>query len=257
MKRIYILVLALVALTGCATRETQITQIATIDSLLTGVYDGVMPMGELLEYGDLGIGTVDGLDGELIIVDGKAYHIKDDGKAYRVADATTTPFASVTNFSPNISKEFGNISSFAQFESELAELVPNNNIMVAFRMRGTFKSILTRSVPKQEKPYKPLIEVTKYQPQFLLEGVTGELVGFRLPPYISGINVPAWHLHFITEDFTVGGHVLAFELIEGSAQIAEIYDFRLILPKESEAFKNANLSVDRSEDLHKVESAKE
>ena len=67
------------AITGCLTnitsseyadnpiaqRET-LVQISTIDVLLAGVYDGVMTFGILREYGDLGIGTFAGLDGEMM-----------------------------------------------------------------------------------------------------------------------------------------------------------------------------------------------
>ena len=37
-------------------------QVSTIDALLQGVYDGVIPFGELGTHGDFGIGTVDGLE---------------------------------------------------------------------------------------------------------------------------------------------------------------------------------------------------
>ena len=33
----------------------------------------LLTVGELLEHGDLGLGTLDSIDGELIVLDGKAY----------------------------------------------------------------------------------------------------------------------------------------------------------------------------------------
>ena len=33
----------------------------------------------------------------------------------------------------------------------------------------------------------------------------GTIVGFRCPPFVKGINVPGYHLHFIKSDFTQGG----------------------------------------------------
>ena len=41
-------------------------------SLDAGLYGGTMTVGELLEHGDLGLGTLDSIDGELIVLDGKA-----------------------------------------------------------------------------------------------------------------------------------------------------------------------------------------
>jgi Alpha-acetolactate decarboxylase len=35
------------------------------------------------------------------------------------------------------------------------------------------------------------------------------MVGFRFPPYAEGIEVGGYHLHFIGEDRSRGGHVLS------------------------------------------------
>ena len=50
-------------------------QYNTLGALMAGLYGGTMTVGELLEHGDLGLGTLDSIDGELIVLDGKAYQI--------------------------------------------------------------------------------------------------------------------------------------------------------------------------------------
>ena len=50
-------------------------QYSTIDALLAGVYDGEMTMEALRHKGDFGLGTLNGLDGELVVLDGTAYHV--------------------------------------------------------------------------------------------------------------------------------------------------------------------------------------
>ena len=35
---------------------------------MAGLYGGTMTVGELLEHGDLGLGTLDSIDGELIVL---------------------------------------------------------------------------------------------------------------------------------------------------------------------------------------------
>ena len=56
-------------------------QYNTLSALMAGLYGGTLTIGELLEHGDLGIGTLDSIDGELIILDGKAYQaIGSNGK---------------------------------------------------------------------------------------------------------------------------------------------------------------------------------
>ena len=50
-------------------------QYNTLGALMAGLYGGTMTVGELLEHGDLGLGTLDSIDGELIVLDGKAYQV--------------------------------------------------------------------------------------------------------------------------------------------------------------------------------------
>ena len=57
----------------------QITQVSVINALMIGRYEGVMPISELLRHGDFGVGTLDHLDGELIVLDGRAYQVRGDG----------------------------------------------------------------------------------------------------------------------------------------------------------------------------------
>ena len=47
---------------------TQLFQYNTLGALMAGLYEGTMTIGELLKHGDLGIGTLDSIDGELIVL---------------------------------------------------------------------------------------------------------------------------------------------------------------------------------------------
>src|SRR5262249_12946307 len=57
----------------------RITQVSVLNVLRIGRYDGVMPIPELLHCGDFGLGTLGHLDGELIVLDGRAYQVRGDG----------------------------------------------------------------------------------------------------------------------------------------------------------------------------------
>lgn len=50
-------------------------QHGTLALLVPGLLEGTTTIGELLKHGDTGIGTGEGLDGELIILDGVAYKV--------------------------------------------------------------------------------------------------------------------------------------------------------------------------------------
>ena len=53
-------------------RET-IYQVALLQSLTQGYYDGIILVSELKQHGDTGIGTFEGVNGEMIVLDGKVY----------------------------------------------------------------------------------------------------------------------------------------------------------------------------------------
>ena len=63
-------------------------QYNTLGALMAGLYGGSMTIGELLKYGDLGIGTLDSIDGELIVLDGKAYQAKGSGNVPEVVEVS-------------------------------------------------------------------------------------------------------------------------------------------------------------------------
>ena len=122
----------------------------------------------------------------------------------------------------------------------------------AVRVDGRFSHIKVRAVPRQKKPYRPLVEVTAHQPEFAFHDIGGSLVGFRFPDYTVGINVPGYHVHFVSDDRSVGGHVLDFTMERGRVEIDVTSQFHMALPQES-AFLQADLAKDSAEDIRKAE----
>ncbi|MBN1162091.1 MAG: acetolactate decarboxylase [Dehalococcoidales bacterium] len=235
-----------------AARETM-TQISTIDALLNGVYDGVMTYGVLKEYGDFGIGTFKALDGEMLAFDREFYQVKADGIAYPVTDDMETPFAMVTFFDIDYSGELAQGLNYASLQEYLDGILPSINTFCAIKIEGTFSYMKTRSVPAQQKPYPPLVEVTKNQPVFEFEQVEGTLVGFRSPPFIIGLNMPGYHLHFLTKDKDTGGHVLEFIIGQADVFIDYTPDFMMILPGMDSDFYQIDLTPDNQDELEQAE----
>jgi hypothetical protein len=56
-------------------------QVATSGALVTGVYSGAITVGQLLEHGDFGLGTFEGLDGEMVVLDGAVYRVRGTEKS--------------------------------------------------------------------------------------------------------------------------------------------------------------------------------
>jgi len=235
-----------------AQRET-LVQISTIDALLNGIYDGVVTMGTLKKYGDFGIGTFESLDGEMVGFDSDFYQVKADGIAYAVSDSMRTPFASVTFFDTDLKEKLPEHISYPQLQEFLDALLPTGNIFYAIKIEGTFSYMKTRSVPGQQKPYPPLVEVTRNQPVFEFNDVQGTIVGFRCPTYVNGVNVPGYHLHFLTGSKGAGGHILEFEIKEAVASVDYTSEFLMILPDKDSAFYRIDLNKDKQGELEEVE----
>ncbi len=193
-----------------AEREPHVLfQASTIGALLEGAYEGDLSFEELAEHGDLGLGTLNDLDGEMIALDGRFYRADVDGAVGEIDTAARTPFAVVTRFEPAVDAEIEGLFDHAALLAQLDELIPADAATCAIRLDGRFELVRARSVPAQNPPYRPLTEVVLEQHVFELEEVAGTMLGFRFPDYAEGIEVSGYHLHFISDDRKRGGHVLA------------------------------------------------
>lgn len=261
-KRLFLVCVVVgILLSGCATFQSSesevisvdsgILQVSVIDALLQGCYEGTVSLGELSGYGDFGIGTFDGLDGEMVLLDGVFYQVKADGSVVRPGGKVLTPFASVMTFTPEIQSLAVKVS-YPELQEIVKMLLPSNNLYYGIRIDGTFSKVHTRSVPAQIKPYPPLVEVTKKQQEFFAENSRGTVVGFYAPAYAAATNVPGFHLHYISRDKSFGGHVLDLEMVQGTIQIDQVEQVTLLLPDNGD-FIFGDFTKDRSADLEKVE----
>ena len=228
-------------------------QTSTIDSLLEGKYEGDVSFAELEGNGDFGLGTFDALDGEMICLDGTFYQVRADGRAYAVDGKARTPFAVVTLFEPDFSRRLSIQMGFEGLCDYVDGVIGGGAVCAAIRVDGSFEYVKkTRSVPRQRKPYPPLVEVVKDQPTFELHDVSGSLVGFRFPDYAQGLNVSGYHFHFITADRSAGGHVLGCKLVRGELYIDHEGDLRLELPPDV-GLPTSDQSAAKGETLDRIE----
>jgi acetolactate decarboxylase len=208
----FLLILSIVAaafgMLYAQSADHAIYQVSTFHALKDGKYDGETTFEELKKRGDFGMGTVNGLDGEVVALNGEFFQVKADGRVYSIADQVKTPFAVVTFFKPDKTLSLPGVSGMNELQEALDRMLPSADGIFAIRIAGEFKYIKVRSVPRQERPYPGLEDALKHQTVFELKNVRGTLVGFRFPSYIGGVNVPGYHFHFITADKQSGGHTL-------------------------------------------------
>ncbi len=219
-------------------------QASTYAALQAGDYTGDVTFDEMRAHGDFGIGTFEGLDGEMILLNGTFYQVKSDGHVYAVSGSAKTPFAETTYFEPDehITLSAGaNGTNYSQLKSALEARLPTRNVFYATKITGRYDYIKARSPPRQEQPYPTLTDALKNQSIFEFYNVTGTLVGFYSPQYINGTVPSGWHFHFLKTDATAGGHVLDLALSHAIADIDETTQFLMVL-SNTPAFDTLNLT---------------
>jgi acetolactate decarboxylase len=205
-------------------------QASTIGALLEGAYDGDVSFAQLREHGDLGLGTLNGLDGEMIALDGRFYKADVDGAIDEVDEADRTPFAVTVWFEPTVEFELDEPLENDDFLAKLDERLPTDANSCALRIDGDFDLVHARSVPRQELPYRRFGEVVADQHVFDFHKTSGTLVGFRFPDFAEGLEVSGYHLHFITADRSKGGHVLSCTPVRVRVQVDPSNDLHVELP---------------------------
>ncbi len=71
--------------------EKILYQHGTLGALMAGLMDGTETIAHILEKGTLGLGTLHGLDGEVIFLDGVAYQGRSDGSVAQLDGSELTP----------------------------------------------------------------------------------------------------------------------------------------------------------------------
>ena len=234
-------------------QRTRFTQVSLFSVLLSGRYDGVITLAELKKLGSMSIATMDRLDGEMQMIDGVVYQACADGHVYRPGDDATIPFGTVAEFHAERKIRLAEIPSYELFEAYMAECAPRENLPLAIRFTGNFRRMKVRTVGRQEHDGLGLADAAKNEAVFDLADCSGDLVGFRLPGYVNGVNAPGWHLHFVDAERQHGGHVVNFFLRDGELQLCRADDFQIRLPAP-EVLDGLDLSRDWSRELKRAEA---
>jgi acetolactate decarboxylase len=233
--------------------KPQLFQYGVANAFIEGLYEGELSIDQLKQHGNFGIGAPNRIDGELTIADGKAYQSNAKGQTIEAPEALMTPFAFVTTFRADSIISLSDIKDIKDLFARIEKVLRNPNAIYALRVRGVFSSIRTRAFPPVlNKPFKPLAQLLDQQQFFDLKETDGDMIGFYIPGYLSGINIVGLHFHFLSKDRKSGGHVVGVQAKELIMEITELKEFRL-LPPESDDFKNHPFNGVNSANLQKIE----
>ena len=237
-------------------KKNKMFQVSTLQALALGYSRSVITVAELLEEGDTGLGTFEDVNGEMIVLDGHCYRAKQDGSVIEVEPDAGVPFSAVAKLRGEREFPLENMKDIQSIRTELTRKIEERfglNSMHVIRIDGLFEKVDARS----EAPYRSHHVTLKTvldsnQTAFVFENIRGSLVGVYFPDHMDGINMPGWHLHFLSDDRTKGGHVFDVSIKEGTVRLDKINRVEIYLPKDA-AFDTYSLKNVSEEEINKVE----
>ena len=236
--------------------DNKMYQVSTLQALVLGYSKPVINVGELLLEGDTGLGTFEEVNGEMIVMDGHCYRADRDGNVTEVASETGVPFAAVARLYGGQQFFLEDMPDITSIRTELTRKIEERfglNSMHIVRINGLFGKIDARSEAPYRSPRITLKEIlSQTQNAFLFENIRGSLVGVYFPDYMDGINMPGWHLHFLSEDRSKGGHVFDASIREGAAKVDKIDSMLIKLPGEP-SFDTYSLKQELQDEIKSVE----
>lgn len=231
-------------------------QYNTLGALMAGLYDGSLTIGELLEHGTLGIGTLDSIDGELIVLDGKAYQAKStDGQVHvvEVPDHVKVPYAAVVPHQAEVIFKQRFEMTDKELEKRIESYYDGENLFRSIKIHGTFSKMHVRMIPKSSS-HRKFSEVATSQPEHEQEDIVGTIVGIWTPEMFHGVSVAGYHLHFLSDDLSFGGHVMDFVIQEGIVEVGPVDQLDQRFPVQDRKYLFAKFNIDEmKEDITKSE----
>jgi len=236
--------------------KNKVYQVSTLQALALGYSRAVINVEDLLKEGDTGLGTFEDVNGEMIVMEGRCFRADQNGDVTVVSPDTGVPFAAVAKLYGEQQFQLGNVPDITSVRNELTRKIEERfglNSMHVVRIDGLFEKVDARSEAPYRSHHITLKEVLgKNQKAFMFENIRGSLVGVYFPDYMDGINMPGWHLHFISEDRSKGGHVFDVSVLEGVAKVDKISNIYINLPNEA-AFDTYSLKQDLQDEIKSVE----
>ncbi len=231
-------------------------QVSTLQALAMGHTRPVIDVEELKKHGSTGLGTFAGVDGEMIMLDGRCYRAVEDGAVTEAEESMGVPFASISNFPGVRIFSLGEFHGIEALKHELNNRIEEDfglNSMHMVRIDGDFTVVHARSESAYHAIHISLKDMlSETQKSFRFDDVSGTLVCVYYPDYMDGINAAGWHLHFISDDRTMGGHVFELDMKHGSVRMDKISNIELQLPSEP-VFDTYSLKEASEDEIKTVE----
>ncbi|CAG6133038.1 alpha-acetolactate decarboxylase [Streptococcus pneumoniae] len=140
-----------------------------------------------------------------------------------------------------------------ELEERIESYYDGENLFRSIKIRGEFLHMHVRMIPKST-PDTKFADVATHQPEYSRDNVVGTIVGFWTPEIFHGVSVAGYHLHFISDDLTFGGHVMDFVIKEGIIEVGAVDQLDQRFPVQDRQYLFAKFNVDEmKKDIEKAE----
>ena len=240
-------------------KKPKMFQVSTLQALMLGYTKSVITVEELLTHGDIGLGTFEDVDGEMIVLEGHCYQADSKGAISEAKSDKGVPFCAVSHMEEQSAHKIENIFQIEDLKRFLDISIDEAfalNSMHIVRIDGFFNKVMARSEDGLKSRHIELKKILENNQQdFCFENIEGTLVCIYFPDYMDGINATGWHLHFISKDKSLGGHVFDINLKEGTAFFSKISTIEIKFPDTAE-FDTYALKEASENDIKAVEQGK-
>lgn len=207
------------------------------------VFDGDLTVKELKKRGDIGLGSYTKLDGELIMLEGIPYRVREDGSVTIPSNDDKIVYVDAAFFEPDFSFEINQSIDFDSLRQIINSKLPTLNQFYSLKIKGDFDYIKCGGLNKQEKPYtEGLDSLIPKRPVFEGTNVKGTIVGFYCPDFIGNINVAGYHFHFISDNKKLGGHVMSLNVKKLHVEVDPLLNYNFTIPGSDDFF---NVTLDK------------
>jgi acetolactate decarboxylase len=228
--------------------------VSTATAPVEGIYKGATRVGILHRHGNFGLGTFGNLDGEMVMVDGHCFQTRSDGSVRECDAGLLTPSALITRFAPDQTVTLARCPDLDHLYSRFDAMRSSANFFFGLKVHGHFDYVHTRAMCRTAEGV-PSIQAGVVQPEFEFRNLSGTLVGFWTPEYAMMLNIPGYHLHFLSDDRRSGGHLLQCRGTNLRLQIQRQGSYHIALP-EAEDFIDADLDRDLAAYLAEIVETK-
>lgn len=168
------------------------------------------------------------------MVDGQVYHFNPENRSRSVNTIGIFPFIMIAQLKPTLTKSLPSLA-MPTLHTALAPLLPSKqNSFLSVRVDGVFSQVAFRMIPAPPREQQPLFDLLRRQRLQSAHNVRGLLFGFWSPGCSNGFSVAGFHLHFISDDRTAGGHVTGFEAWDVKLSAGVLKEYGAELPQDED-----------------------